>query len=55
LRDAALLSQSAHRCTEGTGQLGVMGGGAGRSAGLDGTLLHGQKRQFWTQLKPRYL
>ncbi|SOE48190.1 hypothetical protein ODI_R1288 [Orrella dioscoreae] len=40
LRDAALRAQRTHRSAEGLGQFGVKGGGAGRSATLDGTLLH---------------
>ena len=55
LRDAALRPQRAHRRAEGLRQLGVEGGGAGWSATLNGSLLHGQKRQFAAQLKPRYL
>lgn len=55
LRDAALDPQRTHRRAEGVSQLGVVGGGAGRSAALDGSLLHRQKRQFAAQLKPRYL
>ena len=55
LRDAAFRPQRAHRRAEGLRQLGIVGGGAGRSAALDGSLLHGQKRQVAAQLKPRYL
>lgn len=55
LCDATLRSQRTHRRAEGLGQLGVEGGGAGRSAALDGSLLHRQKRRFAAQLKPRYI
>jgi hypothetical protein len=54
LRDAALRPQRAPPRRR-LRQLGVVGGGAGRSAALDGSLLHGQKRQVAAQLKPRYL
>ncbi|KAG1436146.1 hypothetical protein G6F57_020794 [Rhizopus arrhizus] len=55
LRNAALRPQRAHRRAEGLRQLGIVGGGAGRSAALNGSLLHRQKRQVAAQLKPRYL
>lgn len=55
LGDAALRSQRTNGHTESLGQLGVEGGGAGRSAALDGSLLHRQKRRFAAQLKPRYI
>ena len=55
LGDAAFRAQRTHRRAEGLGQLGVEGGGAGRSAALDGSLLHRQKRRFAAQLKPRYI
>lgn len=55
LRDAALHSQRTHRCAESFCQLGIEGGGAGRSTGLNGSLLHGQKRPVEGESKPRYL
>ena len=39
----------------GKSQFGIEGGGAGWPARLDDSLLHGQKRRFAAQLKPRYL
>ena len=44
LRDPAFRPQRTHRRAEGLRQFGIEGGGAGRPTGLDGSLLHRQKR-----------
>ena len=45
LRDPTLQPQRTYRRAEGQGQFGVEGGGAGRAATLDSSLLQRQKRQ----------
>jgi hypothetical protein len=46
LGDALCGSLGSYHRTEGLGQFGIEGGRANRSAALDGSLLHGQKRLF---------
>ncbi|MNG03220.1 hypothetical protein D3C84_862890 [compost metagenome] len=55
LGDAALRTQRAHCRAESLRQLGIEGGRAGWSAGLYGSLLHGQKRLVEGESKPRYI
>ena len=53
LTNAALRALCARGRPECLGGLGREGRGASRSAALDGTLLHRQKRRLARQLKPR--
>ncbi len=53
LGDVLAGSLGTYHGTEGLGQFGIESGSANRSAALDGSLLHAQKRRFTEQLKPR--